>query len=159
SPDYQTALTGALMFLSTSAGGATGLFWPLSGMVVLGLAVASLLILLRVLATQPPERVRAFGFLCFLIGMAAVAGAAGWGRSGLRPDFCLAMRFSVLSVPALMAVYLLAVTYWPTTTGRWIQVFVCCLAFVLAPLNYQMAYGGASKIRTDLLSFLADMRA
>jgi hypothetical protein len=159
SPDYWTALNGAVMFLSTSFGGATSLFWPLTGVVVLGLAIASFSLLCRVLKTQPEERVRAFSLLCFLVGMAAVGGAAGWGRSGLRPDYCLDMRYSVLSAPALMAVYLGAVAYYPTTIGRWIQVFVCCAAFVLAPLNYEMTYGGASKIRTDLLSFLADMRS
>jgi hypothetical protein len=58
-----------------------------------------------------------------------------------------------------MAVYLLAVTYYPVAIGRWIQVFACCASFFFAPLNYEMAYGGASKIRTDLLSFLADMRS
>jgi hypothetical protein len=157
SPDYWTAFKGAVMFLSTSAGGATGFFWPLTGVVVLGLAFASMGILWQVLRTQPRERVRAFSFLCFLIGMAAVGGAAGWGRSGLRPDYCLDMRYSVLAAPALMAVYLLAVTYYPASIGRCIQVFACCAAFLLAPLNYQMAYSGASKIRTDLLSFLTDM--
>jgi hypothetical protein len=159
SADYWIAIKGAVMFLSTSAGGATNLFWPLSGVVVLGLAMASVLILGRILRTQPAERLRAFAFLSFLIGMAAVGGAAGWGRSGLRPDYCLDMRYSVLSAPALMAVYLLAGAYYRATIGRWIQVFACSAAFLLAPLNYEMTYTGASKIRTDLLSFLADMRS
>src|SRR5262249_34668297 len=56
SPDYWTALKGAVMFLSTSAGGATSLFWPFTGIVVLGLAFASVTILWQVLRTQPPER-------------------------------------------------------------------------------------------------------
>jgi len=62
-----------------------------TGIAVLGLAIASVSILLRVLRQRSEERFRPSVFSASSPGMAAV-GAAAWGRSGLRPDYCLDMR-------------------------------------------------------------------
>jgi hypothetical protein len=104
------SLQTALQFLTIGLGPATREAWPVSGIIVLLILLASVALLVYTWRTRPEERERSAGLLCFLAAMASLALGLGMGRDGFE------IRYVTLAAPVWCAVYLAWRRYGP---GRW----------------------------------------
>jgi hypothetical protein len=102
---------GRACSLSISAGITNAWLW--AGMVVPALVTVATLLLLWKWRVECAERARALGLLCFLAAAVAVILALSWGRGGLGAAAMSAPRYSIVTLPALLVVYLIWVAYAP----------------------------------------------
>jgi hypothetical protein len=124
------SLVTSCQFLSLGFGLVYKPFWWVWGLLSLGLLVAGTLILVRVWLRQPAERLRAFGLLCFLAGIAALAIGVGWRREG----YGLARRYITLMAPGLCCAYFVFLVYGRPRPGRVVNGL---LALVMALMLIQ----------------------
>src|SRR5262249_22292384 len=129
------SLRVGLEFLSNSLGFAAMGFWPLSGLVVLALCLASAWLLVLAWRAQPGERGRGGGLLAALAAVASVAGAVGLGRSGCGPGAGFMYRYATLAVPVLCAAYLAWLGYGTPKASRFVQGSLLALAGLLVAYN------------------------
>jgi hypothetical protein len=105
-----TVVHGALQFLSMSLGKFGGETHPLSGILVVTLAVVAAARLVQVWRLQPAERVRAAGLASFLCGGLGMALGIGASRGWIG---CLQTRYSLLGAPLILCLYLIGSYFGP----------------------------------------------
>jgi hypothetical protein len=159
SPTLQALVSGTVMFFSTALGSATAPHWLAAGLTVLGFILAGLGFLAAMWLRDRPARIRTLGLLAFLGSSCLLALAVSWGRSGLRDNLCLESRYSLLSVPALLAVYLIAELDGLHRFGRLVQFAMCVAGCVMLPFNTQDGLYWADKHRAACDSFRQDLLA
>lgn len=82
------------------------------------------------------ERDRVFGLAVFLSAALALTAAIAWGRSGFGPGSCCACRYCLLSMPGLLAGYLISDLYLSFTLRATAKMALFLLAALLLPFNY-----------------------
>jgi hypothetical protein len=133
SPGLWAAFRTGINFLSMSFGYIAIAHWRVTGAVVAGLGLLSVVTLLLAWQQQPSERLRCLGLACFIAGLAGLAAGVGWGRSGVGNGDGLELRYVTLAVPALCSVYFVLDRYGPpafpwTRTGL---LMLAALTFLL----------------------------
>ena len=161
SPGRRASVITSLKFLSMSFGPAARAAWPFSGFLVLVLTLGAGIVLLHrvnpLRAKGARRRVvelyRALGLLCFLGAMASLAVGIGLGRDGFEP------RYITLSIPVLLAVYMVLTIYSPGRPGaaaRWGMLAAACLA-LWPNTRFGLNYG--RELRGHLAAFERDLIA
>jgi hypothetical protein len=142
-PSWYAWLRTSLQFLMVGFGPAiseSGRY----GMAALGLMTALVIGGLSVAWKRRPEEKQGIASLClFLLGMLALAAAIGKGRAFSGDTAGLASRYTWLSVPFIIGLYL-AVGRWGTPSlGRLVQTGLVLLAAMVFVANFREghAYG------------------
>jgi hypothetical protein len=151
-------LRAALEMLSMAFGPAGIHWWPISGMVILGLCLGGLLLLASVACKRSKDRIRLLGLLLFLAGMLALAGAIGWGRAGLGAGAGFANRYGTLAVPVLCWVLLVWERYGGRI-GRLVPMTLCAIFVAILPYNLRDGLREARHRRALALALNAEAAA
>lgn len=123
-------------FLAMQAGPGAERSWSLSTLLAVGALASAIAVVVRTLRRQgDPERSTALAVAAFLAGMAALAGAVGWGRAAYVPTTGLPDRYAVLAVPLLCCIYLAWVRLGPPPLASWAQAGLLATMVVLLPVN------------------------
>ena len=132
-----------IKFLTMGFGPSVRAFWPLSGLLTLGLLAAGLATLISAARDRPPDRHRALGFLCFLGAMGSLTLAVGMGRDGFEP------RYVTLSVPTLCCLFLASFLSM-SRTGRYLRAAMAVMAALClwGDTTSGIAYG--TKLREEM---------
>jgi hypothetical protein len=167
-------LTTCLQVLSVAFGQVDTRYWWLWGALGLVLLSAAAILSVRAALKLPAERFRALGLLAYLVGVAGLVLAIGWGRSG----FGLFGRYTTLMAPGLCAVYFIGLLYEPDDKIRflekrevgsdrrhWFQklgllpliLFLC--ATIMIGRNTRLGLEGAARLRAGEDDFVRDIRA
>jgi hypothetical protein len=134
SPGWRATAKVAAEFLAVSLGVGIAPWWPYIGYAVAAVLTLSAAMLLVRWWQEPAERVRCTGLLLFLMGLAGLAVAIGWGRAGFGPTQGFSYRYSMLAAPVLCSVFLTAEIAAPAALARVLQVALfTCLSVVLVP--------------------------
>jgi hypothetical protein len=145
-------LRTALKALTIGLGPATRDVWPLSGLLTLGVMVASALLLVRVWHEREAERVRAGGLAIFLLAVSALALALGLGRNGFET------RYDTLTLPVWCAVAFIWILYGkPRRFGVPAALASAALLATAGNISFGLEY--ARELRGQLGSFEHDMAA
>jgi hypothetical protein len=152
SPGIRHTLKTGTEFLTMAFGTAVRFFWPASGILLIGTLGVTVLVLVHAAWKQPGERLRAFGFACFLASISTLGIAVGLGRDGFEP------RYISLSVPILCCVYLVLTAYLPRTAGAWACALLLGAAAVLFWPNTRTGIQYAQKLHANLVSFERQMK-
>ncbi len=149
------ALGGTVRLVSLCFGPAVVDIWHAAGLTVLGLCLASALLLVLVARRQPRERRRVWGLLLFFGALGSLALGVGWGRAtqALEP------RYAVFIVPIWCGVYWTWSLHGPGDLNPLIRYGLCgamCLA-LWGNTQTGIAYG--TNLRHVLGAFESDLRA
>jgi len=147
----QTLMT-ALKSLTIGLGPATRDIWPLSGLLALGAAGASALLLIRVARERVAERARAVGLLLFLLALSSLALALGLGRDGFE------QRYVTLTLPAWCGMAFVWLLYGKSA-GVGVPAALAGVALVALPGNTSLGLEYARGLRGQLGGFERDMAA
>jgi hypothetical protein len=140
SPGLPASVRTTLEYLSMSFGQAGDLGLPPSappfvGLVVLGLALGSVVPLIRAWRRQPPQRPRALGLLLYLLAMGSLAFGVGMARSGGGLGAGYQPRYVLLATPVLCCLYFVWQLYGAPSTRRLVIAILLAPLIVLFPLN------------------------
>lgn len=127
--------------------------WPFSGLGVFILLLASSAVLVLKWRSQPQERHRAAGLLCFLGGMASLALAIGMGRNGFET------RYVTLAAPVWCCVYFIWSIYSPPRVNLFGRMLLLIIACLTSSPNAHFGIEYARDLRHQLGSFERDMEA
>jgi hypothetical protein len=145
-------LRTALKALTIGLGPAMRDIWPLSGLVTLGVMIASALVLVRVWREQESERARAGGLAIFLIALSGLALALGLGRDGFET------RYDTLTLPVWCGIAFVWLLYGkPTRFGM--PAALASAALLATPGNIGFGLEYARELRGQLGGFERDMTA
>jgi hypothetical protein len=137
----------AAQFLTVSFGhGAAQRLWPISGLVMAALLLASVAALAVTTLRQPKERFRALGFLLLLGGLVCLALGVGYGRAGAGYFGVFESRYTTLALPLLCAIFFV----WGLPGmrgGRWVQAGLLALLCALLPLNLRHSLAESARHR------------
>gem|GEM_PF-622006 len=146
SPDpYATLQTGLLIMAAFFGSSVHGTLWPLSGLVVPALLVATLLLLREAgkegLARIGPPAVwpvpspalRRVGLLILLSGATILCLGVGWARAGLGilPGAGAESQYHLIPLPALFVVYFVALLHGKSRRAGPIEIGLFLLAALL----------------------------
>jgi hypothetical protein len=155
--NLKDTLRGTLVILGGSSGVTPGnSYLPvllLVGAGVLGLLLGCALFLVAVWWKQPPERLRALGFLSFLGAAGSLALGIGWGRGSMLGKLGDS-HYAILTVLGLCGVYFAAQVYRAGPAGRWAQAGLFALACLLLLPNVRYGFA-AGKSHVALTRALA----
>jgi len=149
---FQAART-AVEVLAESAGPFAQVSWPLSGLAVVALALATVLKLTRDWRTLPAERLRPEGLFCFGAAMLSLAAGIGWGRGGGGPAAGFATRYATLAAPILCLAYLA----WRSAPDRRIAWGLCGVVALLFLFNTGQGITRAQVRRQRMRDLQADV--
>jgi hypothetical protein len=133
--------------------------WPYSGVLGCGLLVASALYLLFKAWRDPAERLRALGLLCFLGAIGSLALGIAWGRAEYPVGYTFDIRYGILVVPSLFAVYVSSVVYGKARGWRVIQSSLFFLFLLLLPINWRPGLGFAHRHAQQMEKFRQEVAA
>ncbi len=106
SPGPAATIKTSLSFLAMSLGpGARSNYYLALAALLPILIGAGVVTVFAALRTRGNDRWRAAGLICFAGGCAVLVAAIGWGRAGLVPTVGMPDRYTLLSVPILLAAY------------------------------------------------------
>jgi hypothetical protein len=152
SPGLQASLRSALLFLGMSLGQSATLFWPYSGLLVLGLWLLAVAVAAHAGWRGRPEyRPAALGLALLLVTLGALAAGLGQARAGYGPTqgpwttwASLAYsRYVTLAAPLLCAVYFLGPATGRPVLGRVLQAGLCVgLAALVLPNAWEGLHFG-----------------
>ena len=144
--------------LAISVGPAGIPTWPVSGIVMAVVAVASGLVLLRARRQSNADRRALEACGASLAGFAALVCAIGYGRAGLGPTVAFASRYSVFSAALVSVAAIVIAVYWRGISGRVATAAVLAIALSSQPLAFTVGrdYGrDMSSVSDRILSDLA----
>jgi hypothetical protein len=142
-----------------SFGAGAKALWPTSGVAVAILLLFSVSVMVGVWRKHPEERFRITGLFFFLGALGSLALGLGWGRSGLGPEYCFELRYTVFMLPVLFCVYFIGGLYNTTTSGRSVQFGLFITMCVLWHGNSEEGTTFAEKPVSKQEEFLTDLRA
>jgi len=147
---YST-LGNALKSLTMAFGPAIRSTWPVSGL-LMALLIGTSIFLVVTAMRQGPERVRAAGYLCFLVALLSLALALGQGgRNGFEP------RYITLATPILCCVYLIIQTYPPARWRVASSYLLVASAVTMFPANTRRGLDYGAELRGQLRGFETKM--
>lgn len=139
------AIRGTVQFAATSIGPVGGAQltriwnWPLTGIPVIVLCLASVLVLIQSWRHHTADRLRIAGLLLFGVGMGILSAGIGWGRSALGDDAALVNRYSTLAVPLLCWAFSVWTVYGSEFSRRFVQM--CLFALICAQVSFNLQQG------------------
>lgn len=125
------ATVSAVQVLAMGMGRLAEDLWPFSGAAVVVCAVFVGWRLMLVAWGDRPERMRALGLVAIMAAVILLAGGVGASRWHFGYDYCLTRRYITLSVPLLVALYLVAVRYGRLTLRPSAQLAAAVIVLVL----------------------------
>jgi hypothetical protein len=158
-PGLRFALRTGVEFLSMGFGPAAKAFWPVSGLGVLVVGLSGLAALALAGWRQPAERLRALGLFLFLGGLATLALAVGWGRSGYGPGAAFQARYLTYTAPVLCGVYLAWGLCRPPELARFAQTCLFTLTALMFSLNTSLGLNHGYAHRQQMDAFEHDLQA
>ena len=147
----------ALEFLTMSFGQTARRLWPLSGIGVLALIVATILLLLHeARRAERQERFRAILLVLAILAPCVTAVAVGIGR---QMQGALVNRYGLYSAPLLCAIYFAWVLHGPPRSRQFVQMvlFTLMCASSLYYVSEALREGKARRGNTE--AFMADLVA
>jgi hypothetical protein len=150
----------SLRFLALMFGPSASDVWPGSGVLALGLVVASAALAARVALSGPvAERPRALGLLAAFAAMGSLVLALGWGRAGSGELAGFEARYATLVAPLWIVVFFTWELYARPATGRVVltSVFAALLLFVWPNTKRALEYG--RNVASQASQFERDVRA
>jgi hypothetical protein len=118
-------VTGEVIAMALGIG-ASGV-WPVAAVAILGLLVATAVLMWR----RSGDHTATVGVAAVLLGVCGVALAIGLGRGSMGTDMGLWSRYSLLTWPLLGGVYLA----WAAAGRKWVPLLICTAAAFVFPAN------------------------
>ena len=113
---------------------------------------------MRVVVTQPEERLRSLGILCFLAATGVLAAGVGWGRAAAGDLAGFQDRYVVISVPWLCFASLAWDLYGTTTVRRLVPMCLLVTASILLWPNTVAGLENAEAGRAQASALARDVR-
>jgi hypothetical protein len=153
-PSLTHVLVTTLQVASMSLGFVGGRGWPASGIVIIGLSLATTVVLASAWRKRPSDRVRVFGLFIALAATWILALGIGWVR-----DQGFATNYLILTVPLMCCIYFIWGMYSAPAVKRLVQMSL--FTFLCAQSTYQVHLGlEYAKVRCHATeSFERDIRA
>jgi hypothetical protein len=151
-PSAAASLRATLEVLAVSLGPVGGTAWPWSAAIVVALCGITAVLLLAAFRVHRRERTRALGLLAAMAAVIAMVSAIGFGRAGFGPGAGFESRYTVLSVPILIAVCFAWQLYGGAAAGfgqAWLFTLMC-VAFSVST-HYGAEYGHMRREQADRL--------
>jgi hypothetical protein len=133
-------------------------FWPVSGWVLPSLAAVTIVLMTIAGLRQREERGRTAGLLLFLVSIAALCAAVGFGRSSCGGAGFPA-RYIVFGLPTLWCVYLAWILYVPAKATHTAQMALFTLVCATFLMNVETGIYIAKGTRQVNEAFKKDLRA
>ena len=159
SPSWEATGKVGLEFLTMSFGSAMIPWWNAARFIVLGLLAGTAAALTAAWRSRPEERIRCLGLLLFLAALVGLALGIGWGRAGIDRSAGFAVRYAVLAVPFLCAVYLACDVVGPAARARFVQVALFIALLALCRTNTRMGLWSGRERRELFRAAERDLRA
>jgi hypothetical protein len=141
-PGLMPTLKTTTRFLALAWGASARRAWLTASLAVIVLLVVTMLVLfIGLCRARGGDRLRATGLLLFGGGCVVLALAIGWGRASTALVSGMPMRYVLLSVPILCAIYFVWELYSPVRSRRWLQAALCLTMAVLLPWNTYEGFG------------------
>jgi hypothetical protein len=150
----RSSVIAGLQFLTGSFGPAGQFFWPLSGIVMLGLLLLTVGVLIAsIQGSFARQRSPALGLLFFIFAIACLAASVGLGRRSAA----FGGRYFLLAVPSLCVIYYSWGICLRPNVRDVSQMALCGLVGLSLPLNFGtgLSYGTNSYQRLE--AFKADL--
>jgi hypothetical protein len=141
----------SVQFLTMAFGPAVRLFWPFSGLAVLGLLLFAAMLLALVISNPALEFYRALGLFFFLVAMGCLALVLGLGRNGFEP------RYITLSVPVMCCVYFIYELYGHERIRLLVRMSLLAITCLTLWPNTEFGVSYAQDLRSRLGSFEQEM--
>jgi hypothetical protein len=137
SPGLGRTLEVAGQLAALAVGPAAVAAWPVSGVLVGLVVLATAGLLAAEVRSEPAERVRASGLLACLLAPLALSLAVGFGRGGEPGDVGFASRYVTWTAPLLLTAFLAWLRYARTA----MPAFLACAAATSLPANVRAGSG------------------
>jgi hypothetical protein len=152
-------LATALKCLSTALGPVGRELWPWSGLAVVLLGLATVLLLVRVMLREPERQLGASVLLAGLVALGGLALAVGASRGGLGWEAGFAPRYITTMAPALCCAHLAWRLYGKGFGRHGVPALLCVTVCLALPFNSWLGLREAQQHAADLGAFEADVRA
>ncbi len=158
SPGPAETIKTSLRFVAMSLGpGARANNYLALAAVLPMLLGAAVVVVFAALRSRGNDRWRAAGLICFASGCAVLAAAIGWGRAGSVATVGMPDRYTLLSVPMLLAAYFAFELYGGRTVATVGPVALLLAMLVTLPVNSRDGYrwgewyrGGMDRVTADI---------
>jgi hypothetical protein len=155
-PTIETMLRAGMQFFSVSLGVATAPYWLCFGIAVVGLLAATCAGVVVIWVLRAGERVRAIGFLLFILGLVGLAPVVAMRRPDHGGNDA---HYQFFIFPALFCAYFSAQLYaWPGL-ARFVQMSLFITACVLIVPNIETGVARAEGVRQQAAAFETDLLA
>jgi hypothetical protein len=135
------SMKASLRILCVSFGPVVAPYVRPVGLAVLGLILASGVVLVRTWLGQPSERLRALGFLLCFGATGVLLLAVGRARAGLGWQWLMSGVYLNMAIPALCATYLTGILYGRPAIGESMQTTLFALSCLFFLPNFERAIG------------------
>jgi hypothetical protein len=149
-------LQTCLQFVGMSWGSAGMLEWPGAARIALALLAVTLGRIAWLWWRKPDERIRLAGLILFFAAMAVMTFAVGKGRSSFGFLAGFAPRYSLLSLPLLIAVYFTWAIH-PPRVGRIMEVGLCLAMAAFMHFDFVDAIPHAIERSNDVALFKREL--
>jgi hypothetical protein len=129
------------------------------GLTLLGLILASAVVLSRTWLGQPRERLRALGLLLFLGATVGLLLVVGRVRAGLGWQWHLGGIYLNMAIPALCATYLTGILYGRPAIGELVQTMLFALSCLFFLPNFERAITDGQRWHESQQAIKRDIQA
>lgn len=163
-PGLLASLKTSAKFLALGFGPGIKWAWEAGVFVAFALLAITIYILLKTILRMPtPKQHQAIGIALFLGNLLLIALVMGWGRAAMVPKVGLPMRYVLLSVPTLLAIFFIWELYSSPQHSRFVQRILFITACLLLPFNTQAGVQwknwytqGMDAIKEDIAQHMPD---
>jgi hypothetical protein len=134
-PTVLAVATTTLEYLSLVICANAATYWRLAGLTVVLLVGATLLRLVAVVVRYPVERPRALALIAVILSMLSAAAAVGLSRSYFGAVGGRASRYVTISAPLICALYVVWLTYGPSSARSIVHIVLLALVCLAIPAN------------------------
>jgi hypothetical protein len=129
-------------------------FWPISGLVMLGLAVATLVVLFANFRQRAaPVPTQSIGMIAFVVGCGGLALVTGLRRTGIFHAY-----YSISAALFLCWAFFIWGMYRSRGTAYFGQLVLFTLMAMMISLNSSIGLAEGKKVRTGMSNFEEDLR-
>lgn len=145
--------------LALSWGWVGQMTWPVSGLLIVSLLTATVVLALAVASRHAGIRDALIPYVGITVGVVGLAGGIGWGRSGFGPLAGFAVRYGIFMLPMMAAIYLV----WLQVGGRLGASLVPMTLFTIACLfltqHFRTGLSEGRLYAAQMSAFAEDLRA